>query len=395
MFDTPGTGLMASVKSVTSKRALERILTLIVQSLFIGSTDTKARDNFLAIAREATNEQSENFQKSMDAAVVLLQHLRQYAENQNQANPNSAESGVTPEVESSTGDSALSANEILLKTFTRSVRRPFSAMVINQKPESTELPEKLPFLLSPAFADHFIGLLERKFFPVLLQSFRGILVQADELEESQREEFLMSKLEGRKQQAFLMETWQTVWSSLIDEKKIPKKPEVKAGGAFKNMLKKIDTRQPTGRRELTIEQWQAKKDEIKAANKASVKMWQDICRDSEDYLAPQDTDKELLRDMFGRSAAGLEKQMTALMQIATQGGSVKAFETYIQTRKVDLSFLTVTFRHPELFIEVRENDEEDDAPKESLIKRVLKGYNESSRQEMFPLLHRYVLSSVA
>jgi len=91
----------------------------------------------------------------------------------------------------------------------------------------------LPFLLSPDFTDHFLAILKKELFPVFLQSFRGILVQADGLPPNEREQFLISKLEGRKQQAFLLDTWQTVWRDLIEEKETPKKPETKAGGYSK------------------------------------------------------------------------------------------------------------------------------------------------------------------
>ncbi|NQV83813.1 MAG: hypothetical protein HQ494_08345 [Rhodospirillales bacterium] len=390
MFDTPGTGLVASVGNAPSKKALEKILTLIIQSLFVDSADTKARDNFLAIAREATNGELEDFDKSRDAAVVLLQHLRQYAASQM-----SSGSGTDTVAAASAATDAGSTQDILINIFTRSVRRSFYAIAASPKLDSPELPEKLPFLLSPVFTDHFVEILKQKFFPVLVKSFRGILTQANELEENRREEFLMSKLEGRKQQAFLMETWQTVWSDLIDEKKVPKKPMVKAAGVFKKILGKMDTRQGIGRAELTIEQWQAKKAEIEAANVAGLENWQDICRDSEDYLPPQDADMVILRDMFGRSAGALEKQMTALTQIATQGGSVRAFENYIQARRVDLSFLAVVYRHPDLFLKARETDEEDGTSKDPLIKSVFKGYTASNCEQTFPLLYRYVLSATA
>ena len=159
------------------------------------------------------------------------------------------------------------------------------------------------------------------------------------------------------------------------------------------MLDKMDTRPASGCRELTPGQWQAKKTEIKAANRKARAIWRDICRESEHYQAPQDCDKNLLRDMFGRSAAGLEKQVTALHQIAAQGGSVKAFEIYVKGRNVDMAFLAAAYRHPGLFLPSPKTDKENNTRRESFFENVLKGFNASARRQMFPLLYRFVLSA--
>ena len=77
MFDTPGTGLLASVKSAPTRDALDQILTQVIESLFRAPGDTGTRANYLSIAREATQGPSGNLEKSREATVILLQHLRQ------------------------------------------------------------------------------------------------------------------------------------------------------------------------------------------------------------------------------------------------------------------------------------------------------------------------------
>jgi len=384
MFDTPGTGLLASVKSAPTRDALDQILTQIIESLFRAPGHAGTRANYLSIAREATKGHSGSLEKSRDATVILLQHLRRkHAKN-------NANLSVVPGSEKTSGETSPDARDTLLDIFTRSSRRPFEAIAAVKGKAGTGV---LPFLLSPDFTDHFIAILKKELFPVFVQSFRGILVQADGLPPAEREEFLVSKLEGRKQQAFLLDTWHTVWRGLIEEKEIPQKPEAKAGGIFKKMLDKIDTRPASGRRELTPGQWQAKKIEIEAANRKARAIWRAICRESDHYQAPQDCDKNLLRDMFGRSAAGLEKQVTALHQIAAQGGSVKAFETYVKGRNVDMAFLAAAYRHPGLFLPSPKTGKENNTRRESFIENVLKGFNASARRQMFPLLYRFVLSA--
>ncbi len=411
MFDTPGSGLIDSVRKAPSHKTLERILSTIIQSLFAGPDEALTRDGYLAIAGEATKVTQggtpEGLDKSREATVVLVQHLRRKYAGKTlspalKKTPEEALSDGALPSEQGAGDSSETSKDILLRIFSRSVKRPFDALSAKPPAEPIGASGKLPFLLSPVFAEHFIGILEKEFFTLLLQYFRGVMVQADNLPADQREEFILSKLEGRKQQTFLKESWQGAWKDLMDIKKLPKKPEASTGGMLKKMIKKIDSRQSTGARELTPEQWETKKTEIEAGNKKAKKIWKEICRESDDYLPPEDTDKTLLRDMFGRSPSGLEKQITALHQIVTQGGSVPAFEIYIKSRNVDLAFLAATFRHPDLFLKapkVNEDnetgDDGDDIPKISFIKNVLKGYDDTLRRQSFPLLYRYVLSGLS
>jgi len=461
MFDASGTGFIASVENAPNSKALYQILDLVINSLFVREEDYEIRDGYLAMAREATG--TENLEKSMQASVMLLEHIKRQrvraqtktsresdnleaapapaetpeqdaeearndlardagAQTEEPAEENAGERPEEQAPEQQTRFAPASADGLFIDFICRSIRQRLDAVALPRL-DSYKSKERLPFILSPDFADHFEQILKTTFLPVLARNLRGFLLQLESQPERDREDFLRSALEGRKHRTAILEGWRTVWRDLAETKELPKKPASAAsGGLLDRLVDKVKDK-PARRREMTPEQWRQKAQEIKAANAEAEKNWQAIARDDGKYLPPEERDKRLLMDLLARSASGLEKQITTLRQIASQGGNTKAYDTYATGRNLDLAMLSAYYRYPEHFQaatgetpgetpgetqaegqgegESRGENQpralgeegEGEIGGEGFLKRVLKGYRASERRSLYPLVDRYIYSA--
>ena len=453
LFDAPDTGFIASVESAASTKALDQILDLVINSLFNRGDDDEIRDNYLAMAKEALG--SVDLEKSKQASVMLLEHIkRQRVRLQNKTTresddvtnapapaqapePDGGEAGTDlapdagaperPEEQApgqETESTPVSADGLFIDFINRSIRQRMDAVALPRL-DSYKSKESLPFILSPDFADHFEQILKTEFLSVLAQGVPGFLRQVESEPEAEREEFLRTALEGRKHRANILESWKTVWLDLTETKALPKKPAPGASGGLLNRLVDKVKDKPSRRKEMTPEQWKKKVVEIKKANAQAEKNWEAIAGDDGKYLPPEEQDKRLLMDLLARSVSGLEKQVIALRQIASQGGSVKAFDAYAKGRNLDLAMLSAYYRHPEYFQKKPAGETEAENPAESdsegegqaeselqgdnqpqdfsgedygesggegFLKTALKGYNASSRKSVFPLVDRFIYS---
>ena len=238
--------------------------------------------------------------------------------------------------EQKTATAAPSVDDLFVDFIRRSIRQRLDAVGLPRL-DSYKTKASLPFILSPDFADHFEQILKTEFLPALAKSVPGFLQQVESKHETERQEFLGAALEDRQYRATILESWKTVWLDLTETKALPKKPTPAASAGLINRLVDKVKDKPSRRKEMTPEQWKTKVKEVKKANAQAEKNWAAIARDDGKYLPPQEQDKRLLMDLLARSVSGMEKQVTALRQIASQGGSVKAFDAYAKGRDLDVN----------------------------------------------------------
>lgn len=446
MFDAPDQGFITSVKNAPSSGALDQILDVIIKSLFNREDDSQVRDGYLAMAKEATG--AADLEKSKQASLMLLEHIkRQRLRFQDRATRKSDEAAdapapaeapepdageawtdLSPDVglsleepdwgqteeqageqagEQETKTAAPGVDDLFMDFIRRSIRRRLDAIGIPRL-DSYKTKQILPFILSPDFAGHFERILKTEFLPALAKSVPGFLQQVENKPETERREFLAAALENRQHRTAIIESWKTVWRDLTETRELPKKPAPAASGGLLDRLVDKVRDKPSRRRQMTPEQWKKKVKEIKKANAQAEKNWQAIARDDGNYLPPREQDKKLLMDLLAASVSGLEKQVTALRQIASQGGSVKAFDAYAKSRDLDLALLSAYYRYPEHFQKPPteeassenqgENQGEDqdenqgESGAEGFLKNALKGYTPASRKSVFPLVDRFIYS---
>ena len=267
--------------------------------------------------------------------------------------------------------------------------------------------------MSPDFADHFEKVLINDLLPGLVPMVRGYLLQIENQPEAERREFLKTMAEDRKNRTAIWESWQGVWKDLTEKKPLPKKPEpVSGSGILKRLTDKV-TNKPAKRGEMTIQQWQEKTGTIKKSNAIAAENWGKITQESDLYQTPEDQDRKFLMDLFARSPGDLESQITALHQIATQGGTSKAFDSYTSGRNVDLAMLAACYRYPGVFLKISaqakpaqevnadmdkdvdadngENKPQDAVEKpRSFLKNALRGIKSDARKSLYPLVSRFV-----
>ena len=189
--------------------------------------------------------------------------------------------------------------------------------------------ESLPFILSTAFASRYESMVREHLIATMAIKCRGIIVRTGNQPADKQVDYMRDSFEDKKGRELLWNTWQEVWDDLMCEKEPPEKPKGKKKGLM-GMLKR-EEKKPIGwatKKELTLEEWQAEVEKTKASNKLSRKLWDQLLEDSGGYQPPLKEDGKMLKELFGRSATGLKKQIDALRQIAQQGGNVGKERTH-------------------------------------------------------------------
>ncbi|MDA1090462.1 MAG: hypothetical protein O3A85_09150 [Proteobacteria bacterium] len=412
MFDGPGTGLVAAVESAPNVMVLGQILSVLINSLFNRDDDQHIKDTYLALAREAVPAEADgravDLEKSRQAVLLVLQHIKRQRvrlqpntarktdaalDPQQQAEEitNEPVTKTAEEEQAAPTDSSNKAENIFIDFMSRTLRRRINILALPLI-DSYTFKGQLAFLLSPDFADHFEKILRADILPSMVPMVHRYVLQIENKPESERQQFLETLTESRQDRNAISDAWQRVWKDLTEAKPSPNKPAAVAGGGMLNRLVKKVKNKPSGPGEMTLEQWQKKTAEIKKSNARAVENWGKITQNSGKYLPPEDQDKKLLMDLFASTENDIQDQMRALHQIASQGGSAKAFDTYTQGRDIDLALLSLCYRNPDIFL--KRNAEagqrkSGDGNTPSFLKYVLSGYKANARKSQFPLVSRY------
>ena len=381
-FDAPDTGIISMVNSAAKVDGLAKIMTVVIDHLFQRQDDGELREGYHRMVREIvypSDGGTRDIATIRRAVVAMLGQIKEEQIQKREAYLAAEASGVVSGAPAKEKD----AHESFIDMLCLSMRARFDALS-RQDAENVPSAGKPPYFVSPEFADHFEDILRAEFFPELAGQAKALIHQANEKPAQERETFLSETLGGRKYRETLQEIWKTVWHDLVEEKETPDKPKKEKAGLVKSMLKKREDVRPWKRKELTPEQWEKAVEEIKAGNARARRVWTDISRDSDSYHPPEEGDKEVLMGLFGRTAEGIEKQMTALHQIASQGASTAAFDQYAQGRNLDMTLVAVSYRYPGLFL-----------GEKGFLKQVLKGYDDHGRDLAFPQVQRFLGAEIA
>lgn len=211
---------------------------------------------------------------------------------------------------------------------------------------------RLPFLLSKDFAKHFEAVLRDVVIPRYVDSCAALMRDAHALPQDQWALHFTALYLDAPKLKHAWERWQKAWSATMVEQIIPAKPipEPKKS-ALKSLFKKKEKPKP-GPKPLTLEQWKAEVLKRKIHNKTVRQNWMRLMKSSDLYVSPSEDDSKILRNLFGMSAAGLNKHIHAIRQIVVQGNNVgRVFDQYQHGKDVDLALLATCYKQPDPLIE--------------------------------------------
>ena len=110
-------------------------------------------------------------------------------------------------------------------------------------------------------------------------------------------------------------------------------------------------------------------------------IWGKICQSSDDYQAPRGEDNTILMNLFARTPEAMDRQSTALYQIAGRGRDApEAFEEYQKGKDVDTALLAGCYKDPNVFIA------------SDFLSKIMRDYTDDVRHDKFPLTARYLAS---
>jgi hypothetical protein len=234
-----------------------------------------------------------------------------------------------------------------------------------------------PFPVSEAFAQRLDGLIRKEFAPAMMDACRPFLVQAEHKEPAQRIQFILENMEERRSREILWESWRIVWQEKTSEQELPKKPKEEK----KSLLGKLKKSKPQPSwmgEQMTVEEWQDEVARIKQANKDAERIWAEIIAPADDFQPPDDNDHRMLMNLFARTAGAMRKQITAVRQIAEQGGNAgKVFADYQQGKDIDLPLMCACCQRPELFLD------------KGLLKDFLRGFPDTMKRDRFRMSLRF------
>lgn len=234
-----------------------------------------------------------------------------------------------------------------------------------------------PYPVSPEFAERFDELIRDQFAPAMMAACRPFILQAEHRDPKERVAYILENMEERRSREILWESWQVVWNELTDQQEPPKKPKEEKKSLLGRLKKKEE--QPAWMGEtLTVEEWKDEVKRIERANERARNIWARLTEPHKRFLPPDDSDRKTLMNLFARTSGALSKQISAVRQIAEQGGNPgKVFSDYQQGKDIDLPLLCACCQRQDLFL------------KKGVLKDFMRGFLDAMKQERFRLTSRF------
>lgn len=402
VFEAEGTGFIPLLQQAQSPLALRKSMLVIVEMLFSRVEDAEARENYTDELKRIIPEDGGSGKNSEAEALksVIIDMLRQIkvhrikmaeeehapgqadGADEDRRSPDGEEAHVTLAMEEAEAGAAEEGPEP--PTLEQNFADAFVSLIDDRlKVLRTDVPQDssnshpLPFILSADFAAHFEAILRKHFLPDLMRRCKGIVARAESQPHDERMAFFKDYFEDRNTRAAVWEQWQDTWKSIVQKTEVPPKPKEVKKKSLLSALKKEKARPAYFQKTLTVEDWQKQVKEIKKTNKRADEIWVEISEDRESYVPPDpETDDPLLMELFGRSAAGLQEQISAIRQIVEQGINMgRVFDSYQDNKNLDLALLAACFQNQDLFLD--EN---------AALKVLLRGQTSSN----YPLVGRFL-----
>ncbi|MBT4040005.1 MAG: hypothetical protein HOE65_08210, partial [Rhodospirillales bacterium] len=237
----------------------------------------------------------------------------------------------------------------------------------------------LPFVLSKAFSEHLMAIIAEHIAPALTAQAARIIERAYKLPDDERLDSIFTALNTKRHREALWEHWCAAWTTLTQQTKPPSKPEEQKKSVM-GVFSKKPKRRP-GQRELTLEEWEVACTVAQEDNASALVIWGKICQSSDDYQAPRGEDNTILMNLFARTPEAMDRQSTALYQIAGRGRDApEAFEEYQKGKDVDTALLAGCYKDPNVFIA------------SDFLSKIMRDYTDDVRHDKFPLTARYLAS---
>lgn len=417
VFETPGQGLIPLIESAKSLAALRECTSLVIRTLFLRMNDEETRATYDAALEEiiAVGEPGlESVKTKITELLRTIKEMRKEKQTLAQLQPDAdrriqddesaignvgeaesdeeAEEDLMPDEERSGEEQAVEGQPAPTVKIDKDdpAREAFADVcwdVVGERldvlqagiPQQRAKDDKLPFVLSAAYAARFESVVRKYLAPPMADQCRGIVIRAASQPAENQRDFIRQNFEDKNGRRRLWKHWQRAWIDVTVEKEEPLMPEKKASGLLKMLTRKKKVDSPEDEENLTFEEWQVKVADIRADNKRARDVSVLLHEDTGDCLPPYKEESEVLKELFGRSAAGLKKQIDALRQIAQQGENIgKAFDRYQKGKNVELALLAVSYQNPDLFL-----------GKKRILKDMLKGFSEAQKTGL-PLIRNYL-----
>ncbi len=410
IFESPETGFIPLLRQAKTIDGLREGTQLIIRSLFTRDNDAQIRAEYeqnLKRMIPGADGEIPSMDQGLHAVVQLLREikehrLRRVAEHEVQLNEKAPAEATNSEPERREVDErkplpgleipqilenpALEDDQqIVYGIFTNLLCQRINNRldVLNQQSNAEAIDDNLlPFMLSKDFARHFEKLLKEYFIPAFLDDSRALVARAMQQPAEQRQDYLVGQFEGRVSSQNLWDKWKDIWISLVHIQEMPEKPEAEKKAGLLGGLKKKKKKIPAWRREMTLDEWKVRIQEIKVGNEKAKNLWRLIATDSDLYQAPQFEDETLLMNLFALSAKGMESHINALRQIVEQGESVgRNLSNYARGKNIDLPLLAACYQYPDLFLGTQQS-----------LKAMLVGMDDIDIATTYPQVGRFLVS---
>ncbi|CCQ74140.1 hypothetical protein [Magnetospira sp. QH-2] len=401
-FEAKDQGVIPLVKQARSLDTLEKCYAVTVAQLFRRDGDSDRRRTFEALFHELVGAGEQDLEAIKERLTLVFRHIKEERkervdmllkakaskaeEEERRATEAQVDLDEDESVELET-PMATSPDEPEGPTAREAFKEVFAQLFINRlmlmeadMDWCQKNHVKPPFFCSPDFSALFKQALIDHLGDAMADHFPSLLTRIKLKEPDDRLAYTLENLEDRKYRRVLWETWQGVWARVTQEQVAPKKPSPEKQKK-KGFLESL-TGQSGDKKGDSIAGWKKKVAAVKEHNANCVALWEIITDTSTLFVPPtKEDDGKMLMQLFGRSMSGLKKEITALRQIAGQGGELgRAFDRYQAGKSLDLSLTVVSFQAPDLY--------QDDHKK--ILKKYLAGIPAESRASAYPLTTRFL-----
>jgi hypothetical protein len=398
VFESSENSLISLIESAKSLVALEECTSLVIKQLFSRKGDAEIRTSYQAMLAEifsddSATKETASFKMEKGKAIRLLRAIKEDRKEKQSLAQKAEKAAIQSSVGSRSSDaqSAAESDHKAANKADDSIETIFADVcwgVVRERldvlqrgiPQDRPTGDPLPFILSKAFSARFENILREHLIPVMASKCRGIMTRASSQPSDKQRPFMNQSFEDKKGRELLWSTWRETWDKVTTEEEEPPKPAKKQKSLL-GALKREKKPAAWEKKELTPEEWQKTVEKIRASNERAQKTKALLFENTDEYQPPLNEDGTLLKELFGRSATGLKKQIAALRQISQQGGNVgKAFDSYQNGKNIDLSLLASSYQYPDLLLHGKEQN----------LKNMVRGFSDALKKSHVPLTTRYL-----
>jgi hypothetical protein len=400
-FEHPETGLITLVERAATMGGVLACCTVIIRALFSRQDDAETRVDYerrvneaMSLSFDGEDDGASDDETRKERVIALLREIKDIRVERAEFHIARIKMGIDTPVErreaaaddgsetsperdpGAEADADISAPDAFIEALSQLLAGRLEALreEVRPGPIAGRPP---PFPVSEAFAGRLDDLIRREFAPAMMDACRPFIVQAERKEPGQRIQFILENMEERRSREILWESWRIVWQEKTSEQELPKKPKEEK----KSLLGKLKKSKPQPSwmgEKMTVEEWHDEVARIKRANKDAERIWAEITAPADDFQPPDDNDHRMLMNLFARTAGAMRKQITAVRQIATQGGNPgKVFADYQQGKDIDLPLLCACCQRPEMFLD------------KGLLKDFLRSFPDTMKRDRFRLSLRF------